>query len=567
LRRLRLVVATVVLGGALTAQHAVAASTSGTTTKASGTTTTSTTGTPATTTTTPSTTTTTPSTTTTTTPSTTTTTVAPTTGVTVSPTPVAPPRHPKHPGADNGNANQGADGGKKPDQTQGQASKQGKKGNSAGVDAGAPLAPGVPNNLGPLVPGPSCGVGISPPAALMPIYEQASNTYGLGPQGPSVLAAINGIESGFGANLGPSSAGAEGWMQFMPSTWAVYGVDANGDGKADPNDPQDAIFAAARYLQAAGMPVNTPSAIFSYNHADWYVQEVLASAACYGSASGLSSPLTAAAASCQPAQGSHIPEVYMSAFEDAATRYDLGQRGIWALAAVARLESNFGRGMDAGQLVSVGPLGLDRDEWNRFEVDGDGNGRIDHADIYDSAATLAREFWSQGDLRSGIFLHNQAEWYVQQVLAEADQVSGKCTPATGFATWSISMPQSSIGSMGALVPGQLTPWDTTVYDGKEVCSYMVPILDAARQAGWQGQVVSGYRTYAEQVAIHASGVFSAKPGESNHEGCAGLTYGSGNGAVDVSDPPGFAAAMAQLGNPLRNTLGAVDPEHFSPGGN
>jgi hypothetical protein len=47
----------------------------------------------------------------------------------------------------------------------------------------------------------------------------------------------------------------------------------------------------------------------------------------------------------------------------------------------------------------------------------------------------------------------------------------------------------------------------------------------------------------------------------------GLTYGSGNGAVDVSDPSGFAAAMAALGNPLRNTLGAVDPVHFSPGGN
>ena len=57
------------------------------------------------------------------------------------------------------------------------------------------------------------------------------------------------------------------------------------------------------------------------------------------------------------------------------------------------------------------------------------------------------------------------------------------------------------------------------------------------------------------------------PGQSNHEGCAGLTYGSGNGAVDVSDPASFANAMAALGYPLRNSLGAVDPVHFSPGGN
>jgi hypothetical protein len=54
---------------------------------------------------------------------------------------------------------------------------------------------------------------------------------------------------------------------------------------------------------------------------------------------------------------------------------------------------------------------------------------------------------------------------------------------------------------------------------------------------------------------------------SNHEGCAGGTTGGGNGAVDVTDYGAFGAAMARLGYPLRNTLGAVDPVHFSPGGN
>ena len=61
----------------------------------------------------------------------------------------------------------------------------------------------------------------------------------------------------------------------MPSTWKQYGVDANHDGKKDPFNPVDAIFAAARYLKAAGADTDIRSAIFAYNHADWYVDSVL----------------------------------------------------------------------------------------------------------------------------------------------------------------------------------------------------------------------------------------------------------------------------------------------------
>jgi murein DD-endopeptidase MepM/ murein hydrolase activator NlpD len=75
--------------------------------------------------------------------------------------------------------------------------------------------------------------------------------------------------------MGPSSAGAVGWMQFLPSTWDRWAVDANGDGVANPSDPADAIFTAARYLAASGAGTNLPGAIFSYNHAQWYVDEVL----------------------------------------------------------------------------------------------------------------------------------------------------------------------------------------------------------------------------------------------------------------------------------------------------
>ena len=100
----------------------------------------------------------------------------------------------------------------------------------------------------------------------------------------TVLAAIGQIESGDGANVGPSSAGALGPMQFMPSTWAMWGITAFGEaGPPNVMDPYDAVPSAARYLCAsgAGSPSGLYSAIFAYNHADWYVREVLALARQY----------------------------------------------------------------------------------------------------------------------------------------------------------------------------------------------------------------------------------------------------------------------------------------------
>ena len=110
------------------------------------------------------------------------------------------------------------------------------------------------------------------PPFLLPIYQSCGTEYGIPWQ---VLASINKIETAFGTNLNISSAGAMGWMQFIPSTWAAYGVDANSDGRKDPYNPVDAICAAARYLRAAGGDHDIRQAIFAYNHADWYVDEVL----------------------------------------------------------------------------------------------------------------------------------------------------------------------------------------------------------------------------------------------------------------------------------------------------
>jgi Transglycosylase SLT domain len=117
------------------------------------------------------------------------------------------------------------------------------------------------------------------PPFLLPIYQACGTEYGIPWE---VLASINKIESGFGTNMGPSSAGAIGWMQFLPSSWEAFGLDANGDGRKDPYNPVDAICSAAHYLKLGGGSDDLYDAIFSYNHADWYVQEVLGYARAYG---------------------------------------------------------------------------------------------------------------------------------------------------------------------------------------------------------------------------------------------------------------------------------------------
>ncbi len=110
------------------------------------------------------------------------------------------------------------------------------------------------------------------PLFLLPIYKAAAVQYGVPWE---ILAAINEIETDYGSDLSVSTAGAVGWMQFMPETWLQYGVDALDAGYADPYNPVDAVFAAARYLRAAGAATNLPAAILAYNHSEEYVSSVL----------------------------------------------------------------------------------------------------------------------------------------------------------------------------------------------------------------------------------------------------------------------------------------------------
>jgi hypothetical protein len=90
-------------------------------------------------------------------------------------------------------------------------------------------------------------------------------------------------------------------MQVLPASGAAYGVDANGDGVRDPDDPWDAIFAAARLLRASGAPGSWHDALFSYNHAEWYVEKVERAAERFGGAGGSPVPSGAICAAAVPA--------------------------------------------------------------------------------------------------------------------------------------------------------------------------------------------------------------------------------------------------------------------------
>jgi hypothetical protein len=121
------------------------------------------------------------------------------------------------------------------------------------------------------------------PANWLDLFKEAAAQYCQGLSW-TVLAAIGQIESGDGANDGPSSAGALGPMQFLPSTWAIWGITGFGPpGPPDIMNPLDAVPSAARMLCAdgGGNSARLASAVFDYNHATWYVNEVLALASEY----------------------------------------------------------------------------------------------------------------------------------------------------------------------------------------------------------------------------------------------------------------------------------------------
>ncbi len=107
----------------------------------------------------------------------------------------------------------------------------------------------------------------APAAELKSYYKAAERRFGVGWE---YLAAINLVETGMGRIRGTSVAGAQGPMQFIPTTWAAYGAGG------DVNSYHDAIHAAARLLKANGAPSNMAGALYAYNPSNRYVRAVTA---------------------------------------------------------------------------------------------------------------------------------------------------------------------------------------------------------------------------------------------------------------------------------------------------
>jgi hypothetical protein len=135
------------------------------------------------------------------------------------------------------------------------------------------------------------------PPEYLRLYEQAAQRYGID---WAILAGIGRVECDHGRDPDRAcnsegvvnSAGAGGPMQFIASTWARYGVDAEGDGPPDRWNPADAVFSAANYLRAAGAPGDYEKAILAYNHAVWYLESVESWAARYRGAATAETALT-----------------------------------------------------------------------------------------------------------------------------------------------------------------------------------------------------------------------------------------------------------------------------------
>jgi len=164
-----------------------------------------------------------------------------------------------------------------------------------GVGFGLP-APGQPRQASLTNPA------VPVPADIKELYVEAAREYNL----PwTLLAGIGMAETAHGVNTGTSTAGAQGLMQFMPATFVTMGVDGNHDGTIDIGDDADSVHSAANYLTRSGVtdgPDGVRQALFAYNHADWYVNDVLAYAAAYGGGVVLADPTD-----CGPGTGPGDP--------------------------------------------------------------------------------------------------------------------------------------------------------------------------------------------------------------------------------------------------------------------
>jgi cell wall-associated NlpC family hydrolase len=169
-----------------------------------------------------------------------------------------------------------------------------------------------------------------PPRAKA-LYVAAANRYQL----PwTLLAGIGMEETAHGRTTATSTAGARGLMQFMPASFAAYGVDGDGDGTTSITSDADSVFTAANYLTRSGGTkgeAGVRRALFAYNHATWYVNDVLHYAHAYGGGLVLGDPASCAGAEANPSSpplpADQVTAVLTWAGQQAGKPYVYGANG------------------------------------------------------------------------------------------------------------------------------------------------------------------------------------------------------------------------------------------------
>jgi hypothetical protein len=278
-----------------------------------------------------------------------------------------------------------------------------------------------------------------------------------------------------------------------------------------------------------------------------------------------------------------------------------------ALAAINAIETNYGRDLGSDLSQQLGWMKLTADVSRRYAVSGTGRGSSVPHDPADAIFTAAHYLAANGaarDLVRAIYAYHPQEWYVAAVLWRAaniarQQVSrasierdvqslggdnhasratqgGFPAPASSISLRTAVSTTASRGRVtsrwltGALMysadgaGGVITPNASWNPQRKPLAAWIAPILQWASQHGWTGTLTSGYRTFNEQSAINAAGLFSAPAGTSNHE-----TSTYPGGAVDVTEPAVLAAVLQGYTGARRligGVLGPADPEHFSATG-
>lgn len=171
------------------------------------------------------------------------------------------------------------------------------------------------------------------PGRIQRLYRAAAARYRL----PwTLLAGVGMAETGHGRNTATSTAGAQGLMQFLPTTFAAMGVDGDGNGRADIGSDADSVFSAANYLTRSGVSRGTAgvrTALRAYNRPSWYANDVLFYARAYGGGTVYGDPhdcgTTSAAGSRQlpPLTPDRVAAVLAFAAGRAGGPYVMGANG------------------------------------------------------------------------------------------------------------------------------------------------------------------------------------------------------------------------------------------------